>query len=73
LYNEVKPSEENQPLGLSEDYKRKEFIQVHKTKKDRGKSIYTSVSIIGLSRTNVLSTRKVTASVLLSGGRKLVL
>jgi lipoprotein-releasing system permease protein len=45
LYNEVKPSE-NQPLGLSEDYKRNaNFIRSIKPK-DRGKSIYNSVSII---------------------------
>jgi lipoprotein-releasing system permease protein len=44
LYN-VKPSE-NQPLGLSEDYKRNaNFIRSIKPK-DRGKSIYNSVSII---------------------------
>jgi lipoprotein-releasing system permease protein len=39
LYN-VKPSE-NQPLGLSEDYKKCEFHSVHKTK-DRGNQ-YTTV------------------------------
>jgi lipoprotein-releasing system permease protein len=40
LYNEVKPSE-NQPLGLSEDYKRNANFILHKTKEEGNQ--YTTV------------------------------
>jgi lipoprotein-releasing system permease protein len=68
LYNEVKPSE-NQPLGLSEDYKRNEFHSVHKTKRQR-KSIYNSVSIIKTLKQDkrIDVAAKVTASVLFNSG-----
>jgi lipoprotein-releasing system permease protein len=70
LYNEVKPSE-NQPLGLSEDYKRNaNFIRSIKPK-DRGKSIYNSVSIIKTLKQDkriIDVAAKVTASVLFNSG-----
>jgi lipoprotein-releasing system permease protein len=69
LYNEVKPSE-NQPLGLS-DYKRNaNFIRSIKPK-DRGKSIYNSVSIIKTLKQDkriIDVAAKVTASVLFNSG-----
>jgi lipoprotein-releasing system permease protein len=69
LYNEVKPSE-NQPLGLSEDYKRNaNFIRSIKPK-DRGKSIYNSVSIIKTLKQDkriIDVAAKVTASLFNSG------
>jgi lipoprotein-releasing system permease protein len=69
LYNEVKS--ENQPLGLSEDYKRNaNFIRSIKPK-DRGKSIYNSVSIIKTLKQDkriIDVAAKVTASVLFNSG-----
>jgi lipoprotein-releasing system permease protein len=68
LYNEVKPSE-NQPLGLSEDYRGIRIHSVHKTKR-RGKSIYNSVSIIKTKQDKRIIdvAAKVTASVLFNSG-----
>jgi lipoprotein-releasing system permease protein len=64
LYNEVKPSE-NQPLGLSEDYKRNaNFIR-----SINQESIYNSVSIIKtLKQDKRIIDVKVTASVLFNSG-----
>ncbi|CAM2983382.1 ABC transporter permease [Flavobacterium frigoris] len=70
LYNEVKPSE-NQPLSLSGDYKRNtNFIRSIKPK-DRGKSIYNSMSIIKTLKQDkriIDVAPKVTASVLFNSG-----
>ena len=70
LYNEVKPSD-NQPLDLSEYYKRNtNFIRSIKPK-DRGKSIYNSVSIISTLKQDkriIDVAAKVTASVLFNSG-----
>lgn len=70
LYNEVKPSE-NQPLSLSDDYKRNTNF-IHSIKpKDRGKSIYNSVAIIKtlkLDKRIIDVAPKVTASVLFNSG-----
>jgi lipoprotein-releasing system permease protein len=70
LYNEVKPSE-NQPLSLSGDYKgNTNFIRSIKPK-DRGKSIYNSMSIIKTLKQDkriIDVAPKVTASVLFNSG-----
>ncbi|MEZ7499386.1 ABC transporter permease [Flavobacterium sp. Arc3] len=70
LYNEVKPSD-NQPLSLSEDYKGStNFIRSIKPK-DRGKSIYNSMSIIKSLKQDkriIDVAPKVTASVLFNSG-----
>ncbi|OCB78502.1 ABC transporter permease [Flavobacterium crassostreae] len=70
MFNEVKPSE-NQPLYLSEDYKGN-TIFIHSIKpKDRGKSIYNSMSIISTLKQDkriIDVAPKVTASVLFNSG-----
>jgi lipoprotein-releasing system permease protein len=65
---EVKPSE-NQPLGLSEDYKRNaNFIRSIKPK-DRGKSIYNSRLLRPKQDKRIIDVAaKVTASVLFNSG-----
>ena len=70
MYNEVKPSD-NQPLALSDDYKgNTAFIRSIKPK-DRGKSIYNSMSIIRTLKQDkrvIDVAPKVTASVLFNSG-----
>ena len=70
LYNEIKPSE-NQPISLSDDYK-KDSNFVHSIKpKDRGKSIYNSKTIIRVLKEDprvIDVAPKVTASVLFNSG-----
>ncbi|WP_413997976.1 ABC transporter permease [Flavobacterium sp. W1B] len=70
LYNEVKPSE-NQPLSLSENYKKNANF-IHSIKpKDRGKSIYNNMSIILTLKQDkriIDVAPKVTASVLFNSG-----
>lgn len=70
MFNEVKPSEK-QPLSLSEDYKGN-AVFIHSIKpKDRGKSIYNSMSIISTLKQDkriIDVAPKVTASVLYNSG-----
>lgn len=70
MYNEVKPSD-NQPLSLSYEYKGNTAF-IHSIKpKDRGKSIYNSMSIIRTLKQDkrvIDVAPKVTASVLFNSG-----
>tara|TARA_R110000868_G_scaffold627_5_gene4460 strand:- start:46161 stop:47417 length:1257 start_codon:yes stop_codon:yes gene_type:complete len=70
MYNEVKPSD-NQPLSLSYEYKGNTGF-IHSIKpKDRGKSIYNSMSIIRTLKQDkrvIDVAPKVTASVLFNSG-----
>ena len=70
MFNEVKPSE-NQPLSMSKDYK-KNTVFIHSIKpKDRGRSIYNSMSIISTLKQDkrvIDVAPKVTASVLFNSG-----
>lgn len=70
LYNEIKPSE-NQPVSLSDDYKKNtNFINSIKPK-DRGKSIYNSKTIIRVLKEDkriIDVAPKVTTPVLFNSG-----
>jgi lipoprotein-releasing system permease protein len=70
LYNEIRPSE-NQPISLSEDYK-KDVNFIHSIKpKDRGKSIYDSKAIIRVLKADprvIDVAPKVTSPVLFNSG-----
>ncbi|AWG23210.1 ABC transporter [Flavobacterium faecale] len=70
MFNEVKPSD-NQPLSLSKDYKGN-AVFIHSIKpKDRGKSIYNSMSIIRTLKQDkriIDVAPKVMASVLYNSG-----
>lgn len=70
MYNDVKPSD-NQPLSMSEDYK-KNTVFIHSIKpKDRGKSIYNSMSIIKTLKQDkriIDVAPKVTTAVLFNSG-----